>query len=211
MADICSIIPCGQPVSQVGVMTCNNPLHQSWYQKYRLQFTRLSYPGVQRVIRRQTDDNERQLNPPRPVTFQVQLPDLGDTAGVNVIHTFRARRIYCVQTVQWACGIPIGWGKCYNSESTPQVLSILNHMWCNHPDSRPSFILYDNACDLLRHIVTQNARDSWLTSTKFIVNAWHYIGHQARDVLWCNPSPLNGLQHDLVLTVEDSSGVKHSA
>jgi hypothetical protein len=129
-----------------------------------------------------------------------------------VVHTFRAQTIYCLQTVQWACGVPIGWGKCYKSESSPQVLAILERIWEHHPGSRPSFIAYDDACDMLRHIVTQNPHSPWLTSTKFIVDAWHYIGHRSTDILcrlWCNPAPTNGAQPDLVLVKEDANGAKH--
>ena len=165
-------------------------------------------------MQRQAHDAESGINPAQHIEFRVHLPPLANTAGNDVIHTFRAGHLYCVQTIQWACGIPVGWGKCYKSESSPQVLSILNHIWQEHPESKPSFIVYDAACDLLRHIITQNADDPWLKTTKFIVDAWHYIGHQARDALcrlWCNPSPLNGSQPDLVRMVEDANGVKHSA
>jgi hypothetical protein len=77
----------------------------------------------------------------------------------------------------------------------PQVLVILNQIWEHHPNSRPSFIAYNDACDLLRHIVTQNLNDAWL-STKFIVDTWHYLGHRATDILcrlWCNPAPKNSV------------------
>ncbi|KDQ21979.1 hypothetical protein PLEOSDRAFT_1051479, partial [Pleurotus ostreatus PC15] len=150
---------------------------------------------------------------PSGPSLEVQLPSLGEVAAEDVVHTFRARSIYCLQTVQWACGIPIGWGKCYRSESPSQVLSILNAIWEDFHGSRPGFIAYDNACNLLRHIVTQNAGDPWLKSTKFIVDAWHYIGHQASNVLcriWCNPAPANGSQPDLLIMQEDANGNKHT-
>ncbi|KIM77843.1 hypothetical protein PILCRDRAFT_76259, partial [Piloderma croceum F 1598] len=149
----------------------------------------------------------------RPIRFMGALPPLQDTPGHKVVHTFRAGTIYCVQTVQWACGIPVGWGKCYKSESSPQVLSILDNIWDDHPESKPGFIAYDDACDLLRHIVTQDPTSGWLESTKFIVDAWHYIGHRATDVLcrlWCNPAPTNGSQPDLVLTEVDDDGNSHA-
>ncbi|KAJ7862432.1 hypothetical protein B0H13DRAFT_1726164 [Mycena leptocephala] len=101
----------------------------------------------------------------------------------------------------------------------PQVLVILNQIWEHHPNSRPSFIAYNDACDLLRHIVTQNLNDPWF-STKFIVDTWHYLGHRATDILcrlWCNPAPknratlndTNGSQPDLVLVEEDANGICH--
>ncbi|KAJ7118705.1 hypothetical protein C8R46DRAFT_1364980 [Mycena filopes] len=186
--------------------------HIDWHKQYEDRFHRLSFPGVQRVIRRQMGAAEIGAHPVRGPSLQVQLQALGDTPGEKVVHTFKAKSIYCVQTVQWACGVPIGWGKCYRSESTPQVLAFLNKIWDGFPEFRPSFIVYDKACELLRHIVTQNVDDSWLTSTKFIVDAWHYIGHRATDILCrtrCNPAPTNGSQPDLVLVQVDDNGVVH--
>ncbi|KAJ6482015.1 hypothetical protein C8R45DRAFT_831635, partial [Mycena sanguinolenta] len=145
-------------------------------------------------------------------TLRVSLPVLGDTPGDQVVHTFKAKYTYCLQTVQLACRYPVGWGKCYRSESSRQVVAILNRIWENHPNSRPSFIAYDNACDLLRHIIIQNRNDPWISSTKFIVDAWHYIGHRATDMLcrvWSNPAPKNGSQPDLVLVEQDANGVQH--
>ncbi|KAF9471637.1 hypothetical protein BDN70DRAFT_926075 [Pholiota conissans] len=211
LRQICGIVPCGHPIASEGSVTCDDESHFQWHKRYIKRFNRLSYPGVRRVIR-------RQQNPPpgaNPFNLNIeqQLPNLGDTPGNEVTHTFRARSVYCVETVQWACGIPIGWGKCYNSESAPQVLSIMSRIWQGREHLRPSFIAYDDACDLLRHIATQNNPSGWLNSTKFIVDAWHYIGHRATDILcrlWCNPAPTNGSQPDLIVVKQDSQGQTHS-
>lgn len=212
-------MPCGRSISAPGALTCDDPVHRDWQKKYAARFSRLSYPGVRRVIRRQTDraaSNEqvRTNNGGAQPTMQVygRLPAMHETPGDQVVHTFRAKSIYCLQTVQWACGVPVGWGKCYKSESAPQVVRIINWIWRNHPQAHPGLFAYDNACDLLRHLVTQNQNDPWLTSTKFIVDAWHYIGHQATDVvcrLWCNPAPSNGSQPDLIRVEQDESGQTH--
>ncbi|KAJ7679922.1 hypothetical protein B0H17DRAFT_1206314 [Mycena rosella] len=210
LRDICGIVPCGMPVRDPGALTCATEAHIQWQRQYENKFSRLSFPGVRRVIRRQQElGGAHGVQGP---ALQVSLEDLGDTPGDQVVHTFKAKSTYCLQTVQLACGFPIGWGKCYRSESSPQVLAILNRIWANHPNSRPSFIAYDDACSLLRHIVTQNPNDSWLATTKLIVDAWHYIGHRATDILcrlWCNPAPANGSQPDLVLVEEDANGVIH--
>jgi hypothetical protein len=164
------------------------------------------------VIRRQQVAAEGSVQESRGPSLRVQLQALGDISGDQVVHTFKAKTIYCIQTVQWACGIPVGWGKCYRSESAPQVLGILNNIWEDYPESRPSYIAYDDACDLLRHIVTQNPTDLWLATTKFIVDAWHYIGHRATDILCrtrCNPAPMDSSQPDLVLTEVDENGDAH--
>ena len=114
---------------------------------------------------------------------------------------FRARRTYCLQTIQWSCGIPISWGICFESESPTQVFELLEFTW---PDSqnRPAFIAYDKACKLLAHIATHPEKQGWLDTTHFIVDAWHYINHRVTDVLcrtWCNPNPDDGSQPDLVI------------
>ncbi|KAJ7027432.1 hypothetical protein C8F04DRAFT_1212394 [Mycena alexandri] len=155
---ICGIIPCGRPIVSADAVTCDDPTHIAWHKQYEDRFHRLSFPGVQRVIRRQMaagDDHSHQLRGP---SLQVQLQALGDTPGKKVVHSFKAKSIYCL------------------------------------------------------HIVTQDATDLWLTSTKFIVDAWHYIGHQATDVLCrtrCNPAPTDGSQPDLVLTELDDHGNSH--
>ncbi|KAK6988417.1 hypothetical protein R3P38DRAFT_3332071 [Favolaschia claudopus] len=156
MREICGIIPCGQPV-QEGRLTCGRQSHKDWHAKYLDRFSRLSFPGVQRVLRRQ-NDTATASGP----TLHLALSDLEGTPGDQVAHTFRARTIYCLQTVQWACGCPIGWGKCYNSESSSQVLGILDKIWEEHPNSKPSILAYDDACNLLRHI-QHTTRALWLT------------------------------------------------
>ncbi|KAF9470353.1 hypothetical protein BDN70DRAFT_909533 [Pholiota conissans] len=211
LRQICGIIPCGRPTATEVSVTCDSNAHRQWHEKYMKRFNRLSYPGVRRVIRRQ--QNPSASANPFSLHIEQELPSLGNIPGNEVSHTFRARSVYCVETVQWACGIPIGWGKCYNSESAPQVLGIISRIWEGRENLRPSFIAYDDACDLLRHIATQGNPGGWINSTKFIVDAWHYIGHRATDILcrlWCNPAPTNGSQPDLIIVSKDTQGTPHS-
>jgi hypothetical protein len=47
---------------------------------------------------------------------------------------------------------------------------------------------------------------------QLIVDAWHYVGHHATDVLcrtWCNSAPANGTQLDLVISQKDDNGRVH--
>ncbi|KAJ7768662.1 hypothetical protein DFH07DRAFT_1007962 [Mycena maculata] len=217
MQSICGIIPCSRPVHSDGAVTCDDESHKDWHQKYLNRFTRLSFPGMQRVIRRQAVANENssaETSQTRPTLHtELSSPSSMGLMVKNVVHTFRARSIHCLQTVQWSCGCPIGWGKCYRSESSPQVLKIIDNIWELNPDSRPSFLAYDDACNLLRHIVTQDPNSPWITSTKLIVGAWHYIGHHATDILcriWCNPAPTNGSQPDLITVSIDNNGWTHT-
>ncbi|KAF7312592.1 hypothetical protein MIND_00273300 [Mycena indigotica] len=145
-------------------------------------------------------------------SLEIELPELEGVAWNKVEHTFKPKTTYCLETAQWACGWPIGWTKCYRAESPSAVLEFLNFLWDGNLDARPGFVTYDKACELLRHIVTQNATSDWLKTSKFIVDAWHYIGHRATDILCrtrCNPAPTDGSQPDLVVVDEDDNGVQH--
>ncbi|KAJ7481115.1 hypothetical protein B0H11DRAFT_2173387 [Mycena galericulata] len=196
MGNICGIIPCGRPVQPGGSPTCDLQSHRDWYEKYLNRFSRMSFPGVQRVIRRQLGDQSRFAQNHNSAaqdgpTLHPELPSLDGVPGVEVTHTFRARTTYCLQTIQWSCGCPIGWGKCYSSESSSQVLAFINRVWEDHPDAKPSFIAYDDACNLLRHIVTQDPNNVLCR-------------------LWCNPAPTNGAQPDLVVVDVDANGRTHT-
>ncbi|KAJ6610749.1 hypothetical protein B0H10DRAFT_2290712 [Mycena sp. CBHHK59/15] len=195
------IIPCGWPVHSDSVVTCNDESHKEWHWKYMNRFSRLSFPG------------QGNTAPSGPAVLHPELPVLHGMAGDSVAHTLCVCMTYCLQTVQWSCGCPIGWGKCYGSESSPQVLRIIDNICESYPTQRPSFLAYDDACNLLHHIVTQNPDSPWLASTKFIVDAWHYITHRAGDILcrvWCNPAPTNGSQPDLISVKVDDNGCTHT-
>ncbi|KAF7373439.1 hypothetical protein MSAN_00553500 [Mycena sanguinolenta] len=179
--------------------------------KYLSHFGRLTFPGVQCVTRRQANNNSdpAQTGP----SFQAEVPELNGVAGQNVAHTFRAQTTYCLQMVQWSCRCPIGWGKCYHSESSSQILKIIDRIWESHPDSCPSFLAYNDACNLLRHSINQDANSPWIYYTKLIVDIWHYIGHQTNDILcyvWCNPALTNGSQPDLISVCVDDNGRTHT-
>ena len=84
---------------------------------------------------------------------------------------------------------------------TQQVLEFISYIFPENTPC-PSFISYDNACNLLHHIASHDITSAWLHTTRFIVDAFHYVNHWATDTLChtrCNPSPANGSQPDLLL------------
>ncbi|KAJ7136605.1 hypothetical protein C8R44DRAFT_828517 [Mycena epipterygia] len=111
---------------------------------------------------------------------------LNGALGNSVVHTFHARTTYCLQTVQWSCGCLIGWNKCYHSESSSQVLKIIDNIWAPHPESRPGFVAYDIWCnpapmngsqpDLIFITVDDNGQthtsQAFNTETAEWLNAW---------------------------------------
>ncbi|KAM5536887.1 hypothetical protein V8D89_009434 [Ganoderma adspersum] len=153
--NICGIVGCGQPV-EPGEVTCDLNAHRTWHSQWETCFSRQSYDRVQRVIRKQKQAPVNAEGGGHRPILHIELPALGGTPGNEVVHTFRAKTTYCLETIQWALDY--------------------HHL-------RPGFIGFDDVCDLLCHIVTQNPADTWIDMTKFIVDAWHYIGHKATDIL----------------------------
>lgn len=181
-------------MSENGLPVCVDPHHVDFYNRWR---RRTAGAPVRAVMRRQRNGNQNiQAHVPVPVGLD----------GQPISHSFQARWTHCVETCQWACGFPLGWAKFYNSESESQVVQFLETLW---PDGalepRPSFIAFDRACILLRYLANHFLDGVWIRSTRFIVDAFHYIGHSRDDVLCrtlCNPSPLNGSNPDLIDTIE---------
>lgn len=199
-------------------MTCNLPAHREWYQSYRLRFGRISFAGVKRVIRRTVTATINAITGESPMVtagpeLRPLLPQgLDGEDGAQVTHRFRARKTYCIQTLQHACGVPISWMKMYSSESPTQVMAFLRRTFPT-ANSRPSYIFYDNACTILAHVVTQLRLRSWLQTSRFLCDAWHYINHRSDDLLcrvWCNPAPADGSQPDLVINNVDEHGRSYS-
>jgi hypothetical protein len=129
----------------------------------------------------------------------------------QVKYHFTAPRFYCVETICAPCGVVIAWTKFAKSESPTNILNFLDSVY---PDAStcPDYICIDKACLLLRHAVTSHRWNSWKESTRFIVDAYHYINHRVDDYLcrkYCNPAPLDGSAPNLVEVVEDKEGNPH--
>ncbi|KIJ22880.1 hypothetical protein M422DRAFT_276636 [Sphaerobolus stellatus SS14] len=194
----CGVNACSTQVRKKGDFTCDNPIHIAKFYKYKSRFGNNNFLNVRRAISKKKPDWLPTSN--NDGTAIEEEADEG--------HTFRARTTYCLQTIQWACGVPISWGICYESESPTQVFELLQYTWPK-PEDRPAFIAYDKACKLLAHIATHLEKRDWLQTTRFVVDAWHYINHRVTDVLcrtWCNPNPSDGSQPDLVIPVLTANG-----
>jgi len=114
-----------------------------------------------------------------------------------------------VETICAPCGVVIAWTKFDKSESPTNILNWLGTVYPN-PDTRPSYVCIDKACQVLRSVVApNNPWGDWNESSRFIVDSYHYNNHKATDILcqtWCNPAPLNGSAPNLVETRIDDNG-----
>lgn len=181
------------------------------------RFGRSSVYAVHRALERRQEAHEQQEQggahlpqPPLPPVPELPEDDPAFQPGEKVRHTFRAARSYCIQILVWACGVPIAVTKFYSSESETQVKEFLESVWPDEDDHlRPDYIAYDRACFILRHLVRHYVASPWVHVTRWIVDAWHYIGHRVDDPICrsrCNPAPTDGSQPDLVVTEIDHTG-----
>ncbi|KAF8999973.1 hypothetical protein BDQ17DRAFT_1391396 [Cyathus striatus] len=124
---------------------------------------------------------------------------------------FVAPRFYCVETICAPCGVVIAWAKFVKAEGESQIIDFLEFVYPT-PNVRPSYVCIDKACMVLRHLITSRDWNIWKTTTRFVVDSFHYINHRVGDYLcckFCNPSPLNGSAPNLVLVERDAEGNPH--
>jgi hypothetical protein len=124
-------------------------------------------------------------------------------------HFFSPARFYCVETMCKPCGVVVAWTKFAKAESETNILKFLETVYPTE-ESRPQYICIDKACRVLQTSVRTGSWLSWRKTTQFIVDSYHYINHQVKDILcrtWCNPAPLNGSAPNLVVTENDKNGI----
>lgn len=212
---VCGIKDCHNPVAE-GSKACALEAHADFYNSWRIRFQRLSIHGVRRAMDRQQDQRARGEEP----LFQVPAPnaplqDDGAPLEGNIEHNFSITHAYCIETITWSCGFPIAFKKLLRSEGEREVVAFLNDVWPEPAQddaaqhSRPDYIGFDRACRVLAFLLTSVPNSPWLTATRFIVDAWHYINHRASDALCrerCNPAPNDGSQPDLIIETHTDDG-----
>ncbi|KAF8988946.1 hypothetical protein BDQ17DRAFT_1393365 [Cyathus striatus] len=121
---------------------------------------------------------------------------------------FSPNHYYCVETVCAPCGVVIAWKKFVKSESTANIMELLNMIY-PIPDSCPAYICIDKACLVLRSVLKNILYRPWLLNSRFVVDGYHYTNHKADDDLcrtFCNPAPSDGSAPNLVIIEHDQNG-----
>ena len=134
------------------------------------------------------------------------LPD--DEEEQGPAHYFGPARYYCVETICAPCGVVKAWTKFDKSESPTKILDFIARVYPD-PDSQPSYICIDKACQVLRTAVANGAWQEFFQISRIIVDSYHYINHRITDWLcrkWCNPGPLDGSAPNLVKLAYDKDG-----
>ena len=214
---------------------CSNPSHQALWQKYRGSTTRESYAGFCRIVRHQRaeiDSGVGRFQEPWEVNAQVaqaelaamRIPDDPETAiphhhpgptptdpaspaPSGLKHNWSYRCIHVIEIVTWPCGCPVAWAKFPNSESPTNIINLLTELYPRE-ESCPTFITIDKACRVLATLQSRGLADIWFRTTRFLVDTFHFQTHKEEThcQTFCNPSPMDGSQPDLVIPIQGNYG-----
>ena len=77
----------------------------------------------------------------------------------------------------------IAWAKFAKSESPSNILEFLESVYQTE-ESQRDYICIDKACLVLQTAISNGSWDAiWKKTTRFIVDAYHYINHCTTDYL----------------------------
>ena len=193
-----------------GTRACVN--HQNEWRRHKQLHSRENLSGIHRLISR---PNEQLPWVNRDEAEEVQAHD--DPApneegeGGNKRRTlFSPAKYYCTEIGSRPCGVPLFWALFDRAESPTNILNLLAAQLPT-PESRPSYICIDKGCQVLRTAVTNGSFETTWQDTQFIVDIYHYFNHKATDLLcqkWCNSSPTDGSNPNLVISTIDNNGVR---
>jgi len=185
-----------------GTQACQQ--HQQQWKKYVTQHKRQSAPGFRRITQRPAENL-----PWVSANVQTEQPHDEPMEEVEYKNYFSAPRFYCVETICAPCGVVVAWAKFPKAESPTNILAFLEKVF-HTEESRPDYICIDKACLVLRTALRNGSWErAWEKTTRFIVDAYHYINHRDDDELckkWCNPAPADGSAPNLVVEAKDKQG-----
>ena len=186
----------------LGTQACQQ--HAGDWNKHVKNHSRHSYHGARRQLQRPGENLPWQ--PAAHINLQPHDEVTSETLRKNY---FTPSRFYCVETICAPCGIVIAWAKFAKSESPTNILNFLESVYPTE-ESHPAYICIDKACLVLRTAISNGSWDAnWKNTTRFIVDAYHYINHRTTDYLcrkWCNPAPQDGSAPNLVISSIDNHG-----
>ena len=185
-----------------GTQACQD--HAGEWDKHVKNHSRHTYHGARRQLQRPGENLPWQ--PAAPANLQPHDEPTPETRRKNY---FSPSRFYCVETLCAPRGTVIAWAKFAKSESPTNILNFLETVYPTE-ESRPAYICIDKACLVLRTAIANGSWDGiWKKTTRFIVDAYHYINHRLTDYLcrkWCNPAPQDGSAPNLVIISTDNHG-----
>ena len=176
--------------------------HQQEWSRYSSQHSCHALAEVRRILQQ-----PRELMPWQTALNRVAQPhDQPPVAEEErKKHYFAPSCFYSVETICAPCGVEITWAKFAKAESPTNMLQFFESVYPTEI-SWPDYVCVDKGCQVLHTCIANGSWDSWQTTTRFIVDSYHYINHWATDYTcrkWCNPAPLNGSAPNLVVVAYD--------
>ena len=185
--------------------------HQSDFNRYQELHSRSNLSGVRRLVSRPGErlpwQNHQQASEVQ--AHDEIAPEEDEEGSVKRKHYFGPSRYYCTETACFPCGVVLGWSLFNKSESPTKILHFLESLFPT-PESRPSFICIDKGCQVFRTAVVNGSFETTWKDSRFIVDTYHYSNHKRSDELcrtWCNPTPMDNSNPNLVQSVVDNAGV----
>ena len=166
-----------------GTQACEQ--HQQQWKKYVVaHHKRQPAPGFRRITQRQVEglpwvSTNKQTEQPH----DEPMPERREPKNY-----FSAPRFYCVETICTPCGVVVAWAKFPKAESPTDILAFLENVFQTE-ESRPDYICIGKACLVLRTALRNGSWNRiWEKTTRFIVDAYHYINHRDDELCkkWCN-------------------------
>jgi hypothetical protein len=168
-----------------GTQACQQ--HAKEWDKHVKNYSCHSFHGARRLLQRPGENL-----PWQPAAHKNLQPHDEATSEAHRRNYFTPSHFYCVETVCAPCGIIIAWTKFEKSESPTNILNFLETVYPTE-ESHPDYICIDKACLVLWTAIANGKWDAvWKNTSRFIVDAYHYINHHTTDYLcwkWCNPAP----------------------
>ncbi|KAF8063637.1 hypothetical protein FPV67DRAFT_1563606 [Lyophyllum atratum] len=176
-----------------GTQACTR--HQASWNKHVQQHSRANLTGVRRILQRPSE-----RLPWQPVTGERNTQPHDQLPPEEQVRKnyFSPSRFYCVETICAPCGVVIAWAKFAKSESPTNILQFMDLVYPT-ADSRPDYVCIDKACLVLRTVAVNPNFQSWIDTSRFIVDAYHYGNHRTTDRMY-------GSAPNLVIVEQDRQG-----
>ncbi len=198
----CRVVGCTR-MREPDTQACST--HSAQWKKNVSQRSKSTLSGLQHIIRTGAQEPWQR----GPNNHSTQPHDADHPEEPERKNYFSPNRWYCVETMCAPCGVVLAWTKFAKSESPTNILGWLKEVYPSQED-RPAYVCIDKACVVMKTaIIDRTIWNEWKSTTRFIVDSYHYTNHCATDEIchtWCNPAPQDGSAPNLVGDRIDKNG-----
>ncbi|KAK0222261.1 hypothetical protein IW262DRAFT_1296832 [Armillaria fumosa] len=197
----CFVMGCQEPPNKANhSLACAMPAHC----KREVELRQRTQKGMKELIAEAegSESTGPTVNPTEATTMPGRAVQMEALFGVllhapkalnTVVGRLNRKWMHNEQLFVHPCGVIVSRCTFYNAESLTDFLKV-TFPTSKYPNCLPSYIFYDNNCQLLRHAWKQ--RDTYYNKTGMVVETWHAKSHKETDEFcrqWCLPSRFSEL------------------